>query len=413
MIYLNNNMNYRKNIMKSAACALAVLLVMAGFPACKKDDTAPLPPVVVSDLAITKPAGGWVISRYQPLRLGITTTLQKPTYVWLVDEVVVSSDSVFYFISNTAGKHSVVLIAKEGNTVRLDSASIQVNKEATTYSKSIAKVFEYFPAPGQFVNGLPAYTDGATAADMAAAAEVELKANRMISLGSFGGYVVMGFDHTVLNVPNKKSFRVGGNALGGALNSPWSEPGVVEVSLDANGNGLPDDEWYEIAGSDYNNPGTVKNYEITYYQPDPNKVPTPDESAPYVSDTTYIRWTDNQGGTGHVFQNVFNTGNYYPQWKGAAISFKGTKLTNEGVYDINGDGSYYVSLPFAYGYSDNWPEGDDRTGMKIDWAVDKNGKPVKLAGINFVRVHTAILANAGWLGEVSTEVTGIEDLNLN
>lgn len=29
------------------------------------------------------------------------------------------------------------------------------------------------------------------------------------------------------------------------------EPGVIQVCYDANGNGLPDDGWYEIAGSSY------------------------------------------------------------------------------------------------------------------------------------------------------------------
>ncbi len=38
--------------------------------------------------------------------------------------------------------------------------------------------------------------------------------------------------------------------------------------------GLPDDEWYEIAGSEYGHAKTVKNYEITYYKPNENKVPT-------------------------------------------------------------------------------------------------------------------------------------------
>ena len=47
------------------------------------------------------------------------------------------------------------------------------------------------------------------------------------------------------------------------------------VSVDVNGNGLPDDEWYELAGSEYQKPSTIKNYEITYYRPDEAKTPVP------------------------------------------------------------------------------------------------------------------------------------------
>lgn len=35
----------------------------------------------------------------------------------------------------------------------------------------------------------------------------------MITLGGFGGYVVMGFDHTIMNVAGKRDFRVLGNAF--------------------------------------------------------------------------------------------------------------------------------------------------------------------------------------------------------
>lgn len=35
----------------------------------------------------------------------------------------------------------------------------------------------------------------------------------MISLGSYGGYVIFGFDHTVINVQGQKDFRVLGNAF--------------------------------------------------------------------------------------------------------------------------------------------------------------------------------------------------------
>ncbi|MDR1633140.1 MAG: hypothetical protein LBR97_09770, partial [Dysgonamonadaceae bacterium] len=150
-------------------------------------------------------------------------------------------------------------------------------------SPYIDKIYEYMPAPGQFVNEMPAYTPGDTQEDMNRKVEEKIAgANHnegMITLGGYGGYVVFGFDHPVQNLPGRYDFRILGNAFyananpdGGASREGGScEPGIVMVSRDTNGNGLPDDPWYELAGSEYNRPQTVHNYRITYYKPDENK----------------------------------------------------------------------------------------------------------------------------------------------
>ena len=44
--------------------------------------------------------------------------------------------------------------------------------------------------------------------------------------------------------------------------------------------------------------------------------------------------------------------------------------------------------------------------------MDKDGKKIKLKGIDFVKVYTANRAQGGDIGEVSTEVAGFNDLNL-
>ena len=49
--------------------------------------------------------------------------------------------------------------------------------------------------------------------------------------------------------------------------------------------------------------------------------------------------------------------------------------------------------------------------IKIDWAVDKNGNPVVLDGIDFVRIYTAVNQSSGWMGEISTELQAVEDLH--
>lgn len=285
-------------------------------------------------------------------------------------------------------------------------------------SPYIHKVYEYNPAPGQFVNVVPEYEDGDTAADMLSKAEEQLvgaASYGMVSLGAFGGYIVFGFDHPVVNIENQYDFKINGNALrsdsygsGGS-----SEPGIVMVSVDVNGNGLPDDEWYELAGSEYDTPSTIKNYHITYYCPDEAHIAVPDPNDRNVTDKEYIRWTAVSSldeNSGFIEMNISHRQSYWPLWiDTSTLEFSGTKLANNYI-DVNGDGSYFALKILDWGYVDNLPASDD-PGFKIDWAVDSEGNPVKLHKIDFLRVHTGVNQTCGRLGETSTEICGAVDLH--
>ena len=74
---------------------------------------------------------------------------------------------------------------------------------------------EYKPAPGQFINELPKYEIGDTQSTMNRKALESIGYNTriLISLGGYGGYVICGFDHTIVNVPGKYDFKVLGNAF--------------------------------------------------------------------------------------------------------------------------------------------------------------------------------------------------------
>jgi uncharacterized protein YjdB len=289
-------------------------------------------------------------------------------------------------------------------------------------SPYIHKVYDFMPAPGQFTNDMPEYTPGDTKADMVRKVEEAIANNNqgMISLGGYGGYVVFGFDHEVENKPGKYDFKVLGNAFYAAANPNGDaskeggscEPGIVMVSYDANGNGLPDDAWYELAGSEYNKPPTVKHYQITYQKPDENKLPVPHPTYPYLNNIEYIRWTTNGHGDGYLYRNVYHNQSYYPQWiTDETLTFEGTKLANNAV-DESGNGSYYVLYAYQWGYADNHPNSDNRSGFNIEWAVDANGNRVNLPGIHFVKVYTGVNQYCGWIGETSTEILGAEDLHL-
>lgn len=292
--------------------------------------------------------------------------------------------------------------------------------KATPY---VTRVLDFRPAVGQFVNQLPEYEAGDTQETMNRKALEAIGNNNrgMISLGGFGGYVVVGFDHTIENRAGLCDFRVLGNAFYANGQSEYgsSEPGVIEVARDLNGNGRPDDdEWYEIAGSSYpeaaeswlakaseagNDVRTILGYEITYYRP---------ASEPGAPTEEYIRWTDNQGQSGYRAMNSAHLQSYFPQWIDAAeLTFRGTRLPQNGI-DLSGAGNNYALYKFGYGYADNEPNNNDRSAIDIDWAVDAQGNPAGLTGVDFIRIHTGVNQENGWLGECSTEIMGVEDLHL-
>ncbi|MDR2384910.1 MAG: Ig-like domain-containing protein [Tannerella sp.] len=291
-------------------------------------------------------------------------------------------------------------------------------------SPYINKVYEYMPAPGQFVNEIPFYDPGDTQQDMNRKAEEYIAGTHhnegMITLGGFGGYIVFGFDHPVKNIPGKYDFRILGNAFY-ANDNPNDEasreggscePGIVMVARDDNDNGLPDDTWYELAGSEYHHPQTIYNYRITYYKPDENKPRDPDPEHPFINDRTYIRWTTNGHGNGYLYRNSYHPQSYYPLWvNDETISFEGAKLPDNYV-DESGLGLYYVLYACHWGYADNHLNNDNRSGFNIEWAVDAGGKHVSLPDIDFVKVYTGVNQYCGRLGETSTEISGAEDLHL-
>ena len=302
---------------------------------------------------------------------------------------------------------------------------------AQAQSPYISKVFEYLPAPGQFVNEMPEWEEGDDAEAMRQKAEdcIANHQQTVITLGSWGGYVVFGFDHMVKNKRGKYDFKLLGNSFY-ALSNPKdttaiggsAEPGVVMVSYDANGNGVPDDTWYELAGSEHHSESTTHRYSCTYYRPAANHVPTPGPSA-YLTDTTYIRWKASDGRTGHVYKLSFHKQNYFPNWIATdSLTFSGTRLRDNAI-ETNGE---YILYCFNWGYADDQPntatfDTDDDTvpihlrhvsEFKIDWAVDANGHAVTLPGIHFVKVYTGVQQFNGWLGEASTEIMDAWDLHL-
>lgn len=378
------------------------------------------------DIKVDYPEAGFTANAGQAFLIEVKSVSdENVTYAWLIDGKEVAQTKSFTHTFMQAGTYQLTLKVSQGQTSFEFSYTVNVGyaalpetpKDASPY---ITKVLEYRPAPGQFVNTMPQYKEGDTQATMNEKALNAIGNNtrRMITLGGYGGYVTVGFDHTIRNAKDANDFLVLGNAFENS-----SEPGIIQVAYDVNQNGQPDEEeWFEIAGSAHQAPKhelwyeqakqagnsveTYRDYSITYKKP--AKEPTTDEEK-----ATYIYWEDNQGKKGYKVMNTYHSQPYYPQWiKEGQLTFTGTCLPQNGINQGTDKKTYFVLPSFKYGYADNYPNKSAEAGIDIDWAVDKNGKPANLPGVDFIKIYTGVNQENGWLGENSTEVSGVTDLNL-
>ena len=201
---------------------------------------------------------------------------QDAIYTWSVNNKQVqsgASDS-YLFTSDQEGEHTIKVEMK--NSYILVTQTLKVNvcppegtyqrKINATSSASMNKVYEFLPAPGQFVNENYTVT---TMAEACTYAEERINQTAYVSLGGFGGYIIVGFDHSIVN-DGDYNIAVTGNAFDGS-----SEPGIVWVMQDENGDGLPNDTWYELRGSEYGKAETWQDYAVTYHKPTGIQLPTP------------------------------------------------------------------------------------------------------------------------------------------
>lgn len=410
----------------------SILTSVLLLSACKKDDGYVL---IKEDIKVDAPSTGLSVEVGQLLKVTVVSVSDEGvTYQWLLDGDSIASTKNLEYMIEAVGEYTLTLEAAMGETKfsydhKLTVGFGQVTPPAEGSTAYITKVLDFMPAVGQFTNKMPLYVEGDTQESMNAKVLAAIGNNKknMISLGGYGGYVTVGFDHTIQNIKGKRDFRVLGNGFYSASNpdAPQGgscEPGVIMVAYDANKNGVADDnEWYEIAGSAHEDPtkelwynkakacgndvNLYRNYELTYHRP----ANEPDSKEEWA---TYIRWEDNQGGGGYKSKNAFNKQCYFPLWaKGDKITFKGTCLPQNGI-DESGKGNNYVLYKFRYGYADNETNSGDESAIDISWAVNSKGQTVDLPGVDFIKVYTGVNQENGWLGECSTEIIGVEDLHI-
>ena len=363
-----------------------------------------------------------VVGRKLRIAPSATSEVEGVAYAWSVEgaEEVISEESSLTFVAESAGEYRITATATAERVT--GEVTITRNFVVTAYEEGAyrreanassnadwERVLEYTPAPGQFINELKTGGFKGTETTMTSAiayAEERIAQNLFVSLGGFGGYIVVGFDHSI---DNSGDYDLGilGNSFSGS-----SEPGIVWVMQDENGNGLPDDTWYELAGSETGKAETTQNYAVTYYRPSGAGMP--------------VQWSDNLGNSGEIdyLKQFHRQDYYYPLWIEAdSYTLRGTCLKARN-FDASGNGTYWVNAEYDWGYADNFSPIDrlsdsdnadaaaNANHFKISNAIDFECQPIHLDYIDFVKVQVGVNAKSGWLGEVSTEVFGFYDYNM-
>lgn len=297
---------------------------------------------------------------------------------------------------------------------------------AAAQSPFAAAVIEYAPAPGQFVND-PLFNNASAAVGRPYAGGFDDPGNSsLVTLGGFGGSLVLAFDHTVLDDaanPFGLDAIVYGNAfwVSGNPNRRWAEPAVIEISRDVNGNGLADDAWFLIPGSHLSAPGVpwaTQTWDdawadATWPPADPDWLPPGAAGVwatsgwllpPAVFGTFVI---ENPHGPAATTEGIYGYADCSPTLK---------------LGDTNGDNliddplatpeDFYTrpDNPFRVGLTPGCGGGD---AFDIAWAVDPaTGAPAQLDGFDFLRLRTAVnlVVMSPPLGESSPEIDAVADV---
>lgn len=401
-----------------------------------------------------------------------------------VNSVTVTTTNSAAFAFNTEGEQNakygygaVQLCGDETDiTITRDGVAGQCMIDVPRPTAQVAGqgLVAYLPAAGQFMN------EGANGSGwggpFTATNSNKLKGlvegyvTTGVSLGAFGGYVVLDF-----GVPAKDE---AGNVTGGIYNDPdnaygvdfilygnamgtWAEPGCVQVSLDG-------ENWYDLAGSLHYRPETtdkgyaIWDYSTTYTHPEAaesEETGANGVAVPYASTYKLRPTSEAKPENGTVDINAWHKHSYFPLYNNYFVALNGLStslnglvppltglnLESFGSYKAKGDTPAELTLKgvklvvpkttsggnstapddFLFGYVDCHPNGtlstvqvnpyttgrtsnDNSNGdpMDLSWAVDENGTPVELDSVRYVRVYTGVMQMNGMMGESSTEVLG-------
>ena len=338
-----------------------------------------------------------------------------------------------YLVTNNSGGSIVIRLANAAQSNNVYTLTFAA-PEGQMAGGAITGVLQGYLPLGQYARGTmwgSPYTDGSTTAGSTPKVLGGFSSTG-VSLGAGGGYVQYALRDSEGNQayieddasnPYGVDFIVYGNAFNG---NP--EAASVQVSEDGK-------TWYELAGSLYYDPNTLRDVNITYTLSGSDiqySITDPNGRNPGVS---FPLTGTFKAGAAAWFPTTANCGGV---WKTSAVSsdqtvgasaFNGASVTYTGVTlvkdtdttadyqfgyaDIHVNGGNYGTAINPYTAAATTQGGD---GFDIAWAVKPDGTPAGLIRIGYIRVYTSALMSStdnttiptpGIFGETSAEVCGI------
>ncbi|BES60881.1 hypothetical protein [Dysgonomonas capnocytophagoides] len=330
-----------------------------------------------------------------------------------VKDSLLSTDASLAFIALQDGVYDITLKVIKGNESGSKDFIVNVTGETSQYSPYITAMYDFAPAPGTLANDCYKQ-DGYTKEDVMKIALGRIdntSVGYLLDLGSFGGSVVVGFDHTVINIPGERDFRVYG--VNESVPNFVTAPGLLFVAYDKNGNGKPDDdEWYEIKGSAHKDNIVDSNFSVTYHRPAKDKALVQVGPFDPFQDRESVL-TENSLGESFYLSLLRNRKDLCPSWIDQdKFTFTGKRFNINIKPQVAGQYTLWQYDILDWGYA-NAKDPD----IDIDWAIDKDGNKVHLPGIDYIKVVNCVSSDdivrySSLQTTASTKFAGAADLHI-
>lgn len=407
----------KKNFTRLLLLALASLSIGCSSDDDKKDVVTPPVDEVADPIEITLKEQHEVAT-FSVLNITASADITNPEFEWVmtknpvnqVTDSIVGTTKDLRFITLYPGIYELTLNVSADGKKGSKKTVINVINEEKNYNPYVKNIYDFNPAPGTFANDL--FKEGASKEEFMQVALGRINETSVgypLDLGGFGGSIIVGFDHTVVNIPGEKDLRVFGGNLTDKADPP--APGLIYVAYDKNGNGKPDeDEWYEIVGSSHNKENTIKNFKITYHRPEEGKpVVVTGPNDPFL-DHEHLFCENNQDESYYMARSK-NKKEYYPLWISQNTSvFEGLKL------DVNFEPTRPGQTTLWEFEAPEWGYVNAKSpDIDIDWAVDKNGNKANLPGVDFIKIVNCVSEPMGLCHQQSsmaTKFSGAADLHI-
>lgn len=358
------------------------------------------------------------VATFSVLNIAASADIANPSFEWVmtknpVDQVtdsIIGTAKDLRFITLYPGTYELTLNVSAGDKKASKKTIVNVINEPENYNPYITGIYDFNPAPGMYANDL--YKTGYTKADVMRIALGRINETSVgypLDLGGFGGSIIVGFDHTVVNISGQKDLRVYGGDLTDKADPP--APGLIYVAYDKNKNGKPDeDEWYEIIGSNHAKSNTIKNFKITYHKPAVGKPVVVNGPNDFYLDHEHVFCENNQDENYYMHRPKTKK-EFYPNWlaENTAV-FEGMKLNVNFLPARPNQTTLWNFEAPEWGYVNAI-----NPDIDIDWAVDKNGNKANLPGIDFIKIVNCVSEPMGLClqqSSMATRFSGAADLHL-